>query len=80
MCFIHVFHQTLAEQLYRDKGLYAAFLRVVHVVAYNSILHTQMNIYQAKKSERGGAHPVYAFDSQTDSLCYVALTHGVHVM
>ena len=22
VCFIHVFDQTLAEQLYRDKGLY----------------------------------------------------------
>ena len=25
VCFIHVFDQTLAEQLYRDKGLFDCF-------------------------------------------------------
>ena len=42
LCFIHVFDQTSAEQLYRDKGL----LRAQRIIGFLSILisHQQMSI------------------------------------
>ena len=53
VCFIHVFDQTLAEQLYSDKRL----LFEPHFAAFSVLWSVDSNIALAEQEELGIAAP-----------------------